>query len=142
MPSPVIFKQLLQSGAIRFCQIDATRLAGVNDVLAVILLAAKHQTLVCAHGGGIGLCNMICHYALWDQIAVAAHSAGQVVEHLNFLQDGVFLHPIKVAHGAYVPPTGPGWSLAMHPDFIARHTYPTGEVWQGREATGGITFLA
>jgi L-fuconate dehydratase len=142
VPSPVIFKQLLQSGAIRFCQIDATRLAGVNDVLAVILLAAKHQTLVCPHGGGIGLCNMICHYALWDQIAVAAHSEGQVVEHLNFLQDGVFLHPIEVAHGAYVPPTGTGWSLAMHPDFIARHTYPTGEVWQGREATGGITFLA
>jgi L-fuconate dehydratase len=142
VPSPVIFKQLLQSQAIRFCQIDATRLAGVNDVLAVILLAAKHQTLVCPHGGGIGLCNMICHYALWDQIAVSAHSDGQVVEYLNFLQDGVFHHPVAVAHGAYVTPTRPGWSLEMRPDFVAEHTYPTGAIWQGREESGGITFLA
>ena len=142
VPSPVIFKQLLQSQAIRFCQIDATRLAGVNDVLAVILLAAKHQTLVCPHGGGIGLCNMICHYALWDQITVSAHSDGQVVEYLNFLQDGVFLHPIEVAHGAYATPTRPGWSLEMHPDFVAEHSYPTGAIWQGREDSGGITFLA
>ena len=142
VPSPVIFKQLLQSQAIRFCQIDATRLAGVNDVLAVILLAAKHQTLVSPHGGGIGLCNMICHYALWDQIAVSAHSDGQVVEYLNFLQDGVFHHPVAVAHGAYVTPTRPGWSLEMRPDFVAEHTYPTGAIWQGREESGGITFLA
>ncbi|MCH2662582.1 mandelate racemase/muconate lactonizing enzyme domain-containing protein, partial [bacterium] len=84
VPSPVIFKQLLQADAIQFCQIDATRLAGVNDVLAVILLAAKHDIPVCPHGGGIGLCNMICHYALWDQIAVAAHSNTQVVEFINF----------------------------------------------------------
>jgi len=142
VPSPVLFKQLLQNRAIRFCQIDATRLAGVNDVLAVILMAAKHQTLVCPHGGGIGLCNMICHYALWDQIAVSAHSDGQVVEYLNFLQDGVFTHPITVADGAYVTPTRPGWSLEMHADFVASHTYPGGAVWQGREASGSITFLA
>ena len=142
VPSPVIFKQLLQADAIQFCQIDATRLAGVNDVLAVILLAAKHDIPVCPHGGGIGLCNMICHYALWDQIAVAAHSNTQVVEFINFLQEGVFLHPIEVADGAYVTPTRPGWSLDMHPDFIAAHTYPTGAVWRGREASGSIGFLA
>ena len=142
VPSPVIFKQLLQADAIQFCQIDATRLAGVNDVLAVILLAAKHDIPVCPHGGGIGLCNMICHYALWDQIAVTAHSNTQVVEFINFLQDGVFLHPIEVADGAYVTPTRPGWSLDMHPDFIAAHTYPIGAVWRGREASGSIGFLA
>ena len=142
VPSPVIFKQLLQSDAIRFCQIDATRLAGVNDVLAVILMAAKFKTLVCPHGGGIGLCNMISHYALWDQIAVSGHSDGQVVEYLNFLQDGVFLDPITVANGAYVTPTSPGWNLEMHADFVAEHTYPEGKVWQGREDSGAITFLA
>lgn len=142
VPSPVIFKQLLQSQAIRFCQIDATRLAGVNDVLAVILMAAKYETLVCPHGGGIGLCNMICHYALWDQIAVAAHSEGQVVEYLNFLQEGVFVDPIAVGHGAYVTPTGPGWGLEMQPAFVAAHTYPGGSVWQGREDSGAITFVA
>ena len=142
VPSLVIFKQLLQSQAIRFCQIDATRLAGVNDVLAVILLAAKYKTLVCPHGGGIGLCNMICHYALWDQIAVAAHSNGQVVEYLNFLQDGVFLHPVEVADGAYIAPKAAGWGLEMQPDFVTNHTYPNGKIWRDRQASGSITFLA
>ena len=80
VPSPVVFKQLLQSGAIGYCQIDATRLGGVNDVMAVILLAKKYNVPVCPHGGGIGLCNMIIHYAMWDQIKVASHSDNQVVE--------------------------------------------------------------
>ena len=141
-PSPVVFKQLIASGALSFAQIDATRLAGVNDVLAVILIAAHYDTPVCPHGGGIGLCNMIRHYALWDQIAVAAHSDNQVVEYLYFLQDGVFLEPVEMAAGAYVTPTAPGWGLEMHPQFVADHTYPTGKVWIGREASGGVTFLA
>ena len=142
VPSPVIFKQLLTSDAIQFCQIDATRLGGVNDVLAVILMAAKYNVPVCPHGGGIGLCNMIQHYAMWDQICVAAHSDTQIVEYLNFLQEGVFLEPIQVRDGAYIAPTVPGWGLEMYPDFVEKHTYPTGSVWQGREASGGITFLA
>ena len=142
VPSPVIFKQLLTSGAIQYCQIDATRLGGVNDVLGIILMAAKYGVPVCPHGGGIGLCNMIQHYAIWDQICVAAHSDTQVVEYLNFLQEDVFRHPIQVRDGGYVTPTIPGWGLEMYPDFVKRHTYPTGSVWQGREASGGITFLA
>jgi L-fuconate dehydratase len=142
VPSPVIFKQLLESNAIQFCQIDATRLGGVNDVLAVILMAAKYKTPVCPHGGGIGLCNMIQHYALWDQIAVSAHSKNQVVEYLNFLQDEVFVAPIAMAEGAYVAPNTAGWGLEMQRDFVVSHTYPTGSVWQGREASGSITFLA
>lgn len=142
VPSPVIFKQLLTSDAIQFCQIDATRLGGVNDVLAVILMAAKYNVPVCPHGGGIGLCNMIQHYAMWDQICVAAHSDTQVVEYLNFLQDEVFIEPIKISNGAYVAPSVPGWGLEMYPDFVEKHIYPTGSVWKGREVSGGITFLA
>lgn len=142
VPSPVIFKQLITSNAIQFCQIDATRLGGVNDVLAVILMAAKYNVPVCPHGGGIGLCNMIQHYAMWDQICVAAHSNTQVVEYLNFLQDDVFIEPIRVSEGSYVAPTVPGWGLEMSPDFVKKHTYPTGAVWQEREESGGITFLA
>ena len=118
VPSPVIFKQLITSGAIQYCQIDATRLGGVNDVLGVILMAAKYGVPVCPHGGGIGLCNMIQHYALWDQICVAAHSETQVVEYLNFLQEDVFLHPIQVRNGAYVTPTVSGWGLEMYPEFV------------------------
>jgi L-fuconate dehydratase len=86
--------------------------------------------------------NLIRHYALWDQIAVAAHSDGQVVEYLNFLQDDVFMEPIVMAEGAYVAPTTAGWGLEMQRDFIERHTYPTGTVWQGREESGSIKFLA
>ena len=142
VPSPVIFKQLLTSGAIQYCQIDATRLGGVNDVLGVILMAAKYDIPVCPHGGGIGLCNMIQHYAIWDQICVASHSETQVVEYLNFLQEDVFLHPIQVRNGAYVTPTTSGWGLEMYPEFVEKHIYPTGSVWQGREASGSITFLA
>jgi L-fuconate dehydratase len=142
VPSPVIFKQLLASGAIRYCQIDATRLAGVNDVMAVILMAAKYKVAVCPHGGGIGLCNMIPHFALWDQICVAAHSDDQVVEHINFLQDEAFIHPVKLEHGAYVTPTAPGWGVEMHADFVSKHIYPTGSVWAGREDSGGVKFLA
>ena len=142
VPSPVIFKQMITSDAIQFCQIDATRLGGVNDVIAVILMAAKYDVPVCPHGGGIGLCNMIQHYALWDQISVSGHSDSQLVEYLEFLQDGVFLEPIQMRDGSYVAPTTPGWGLEMHPDFVDRHIYPTGTVWQGRETSGGITFLA
>ena len=142
VPSPVIFKQLLTSGAISYCQIDATRLAGVNDVLAVILIAAKYDIPVCPHGGGIGLCNMVRHYAIWDGICVSAHSRSQVTEYLNFLQDGVFIEPVQIEHGTYVVPKTPGWGLEMHADFVARHTYPTGSVWIGRETSGGVNFLA
>jgi L-fuconate dehydratase len=85
---------------------------------------------------------MIQHYAIWDQVSVAAHSETQVVEYLNFLQEDVFLHPIQVRNGAYATPTVPGWGLEMYPEFVEAHTYPTGSVWRGREASGGITFLA
>jgi len=94
--SPVIFKQLLKSGAIKFCQIDAVRVAGVNDVMAIILMAAKFGVPVCPHGGGIALCNMIQHYGVWDQIAVSGHSDTQLVEYIDFLQDAV-QHPVAIA---------------------------------------------
>ena len=140
-PSPVIFKQLLQSGAIGYCQIDASRLGGVNDVLAVILLAKKYNVPVCPHGGGIGLCNMIVHYAIWDQIKVASHSDTQVVEYLGFLQDEVFESPVRVKGGSYVTPEAPGWGLEMHKEFFDSHIYPTGGTWKERVESGSITFL-
>ena len=142
VPSPIIFKQLLMQNAIQYCQIDATRLAGVQDVLAVILMADKFQIPVCPHGGGIGLCNMIVHYAIWDQICVSGPSRGQLVEYLYFLQDGVFLDPVSIRNGAYEIPTSEGWGLEMEEEFVREHTYPSGRVWQGREDSGSITFIA
>lgn len=142
VPSPVIFKQMLANGALTHCQIDATRLAGVNDVLAVILMAAKFDVPVCPHGGGIGLCNMIRHYAIWDQIAVAANGEGRLVEYINFLQAGVFTRPVALRDGRYVTPDLPGWGLEMEPDFIARHRFPDGAVWRDRPGPTGAAFEA
>ena len=131
--SPVIFKQLLKSGAIKFCQIDAVRVAGVNDVMAIILMAAKYNVPVCPHGGGIALCNMIQQYGMWDQIAVSGHSDTQLIEYIDFLQEAVE-QPVEVRDGCYVTPTAPGWGLEFLPDFIEKHSFPDGEVWKSRDA--------
>ncbi|MFT6642262.1 MAG: L-fuconate dehydratase, partial [Flavobacteriaceae bacterium] len=130
------------SGALTPCQIDATRLAGVNDVLAVILMAAKFGIPVCPHGGGIGLCNMIQHYSLWDQIAVSAESDGRLTEYLDFLQDDVFETPVAVVDGCYVTPSQPGWGLEMKTEFIEQHRFPTSPLWSTRSGPIGALFLA
>ncbi|MDC0326279.1 mandelate racemase/muconate lactonizing enzyme domain-containing protein, partial [bacterium] len=129
--SPVIFKQLLKSGAIKYCQIDAVRVAGVNDVMAIILMAAKYNVPVCPHGGGIALCNMIQHYGMWDQIAVAGHSNTQLVEYIDFLQDSVE-HPVETKAGHYVTPKALGWGLEFLPEFLEQHRFPDGQVWKNR----------
>ena len=130
--SPVIFKQLLKSGALQFCQIDATRLCGVNDVMAVILMAAKFNVPVCPHGGGIALCNMIQHYGLWDQIAVAGNSDTQLVEYIDFLQEAVET-PVQTRNGRYVTPKAPGWGLEFIADFVDEHRFPDGPIWKDRD---------
>lgn len=142
IPSPVIFKQMLASGALTHCQIDATRLGGVNDVLAVILMAAHFDIPVCPHGGGIGLCNMIRHYAIWDQVTVSATGEGRIVEYIAFLQEDVFVDPVTVRDGHYVASTNPGWGLEMHEDFIERHRFPDGEIWRDRAGPVGPAFEA
>ena len=131
----------LQSGGIGFCQIDASRLGGVNDLLAVILMAKKFKTPVCTHGGGIGLCNMIAHYAMWDQIKVAGQLDDQLVEYINFLQNEVFVSPVTVKNGCYEAPSSFGWGLEMKQGFIDEHLYPSGAVWKNRVDSGSITFL-
>lgn len=130
--SPVIFKQLLKSGAIQYCQIDAVRVAGVNDVMAIILMAAKFGVPVCPHGGGIALCNMIQHYGMWDQIAVSGHSDTQLVEYIDFLQEAVET-PVATRDGCYVTPTALGWGLEFLPEFIDQHRFPNGDVWANRD---------
>ena len=142
IPSPVIFKQMLASGALTHCQVDATRLAGVNDVMAIILMAAHFNIPVCPHGGGIGLCNMIRHYAVWDQIAVSVVSKDRVVEYIDFLQSDVFTVPVAVEKGRYVTPENIGWGLEMKPEFIERYRFPTGDVWRDRKKPMGPTFEA
>jgi L-fuconate dehydratase len=129
--SPVIFKQLLKSGAIGYCQIDAVRVAGVNDVMAIILMAAKYEVPVCPHGGGIALCNMIQQFGMWDQIAVSGHSETQLVEYIDFLQEAV-KEPVRMKDGHYLTPRALGWGLEFQDEFLTDHVYPTGKMWRDR----------
>lgn len=140
--NPVIFKQLLAHRAINFCQIDAARMSGLNDVMAVVLMAAKFGVPVCPHGGGIGLCNLIQHLGAWDQIAVSGGRDGRVVEWIDFLGEAME-SPVQVAGGHYVLPSAPGWGIELKPEFVAAHTFPDGPIWSGRpEAKKGVRFEA
>ncbi len=128
----VMFKQFLQAGAISFCQIDSCRLGGVNEVLAVLLMAAKFGVPVCPHAGGVGLCEHVQHLALFDYIAVSASLERRVVEYVDHLHEH-FVDPVVVRDGRYVPPTRPGYSTEMRSESIAQFAYPNGPAWLGAE---------
>jgi L-fuconate dehydratase len=125
----VIFKQLLQAKAISYCQIDSCRLGGVNEVVAVLLLAAKFGIPVCPHAGGVGLCEYVQHESIFDYICVSGSLTGRITEYVDHLHEH-FIDPCVVRRGRYLAPTAPGTSITMKPDSIAEHTYPGGSVWQ------------
>ena len=118
----VMFKQLLQAGAIDFCQVDSCRLGGVNEVLAVLLLAAKFGVPVCPHAGGVGLCEYVQHLAIFDYIAVGASLDDRVCEWVDHLHEH-FVEPAVVAGGRYRAPLAPGYSAEMKPESVRAHTY-------------------
>jgi L-fuconate dehydratase len=124
----VMFKQLFQSDAIRFAQIDPCRLGGVNEALAVLVMAAKFGVVVCPHAGGVGLCEYVQHLAMFDYVAVSASMEGRVVEYVDHLHEH-FVHPAEVRNGRYVAPTAPGFSITMHPSSIRGFAYPLGPQW-------------
>src|SRR5437588_861915 len=124
----VVFKQLMQAKAIQFCQIDSCRLGGVNEVLAVLLLAAKFGIPVCPHAGGVGLCEYVQHLAMFDYIAVSASLENRVVEYVDHLHEH-FVDPVVVRDGRYLAPTAPGYSITMKPESLAQYAYPDGPAW-------------
>jgi L-fuconate dehydratase len=124
----VVFKQLLQARAIDFCQIDSCRLGGVNENLAVILLAAKFGVPVCPHAGGVGLCEYVQHLSMFDYIAVSGTMDGRVIEYVDHLHEH-FEDPVVVRGGRYMPPTRPGYSITIHEASRLAHRYPDGGVW-------------
>lgn len=126
----VVFKQLMQSGAISFCQIDSCRLGGVNEVLAVLLMAAKFRIPVCPHAGGVGLCEYVQHLSIFDYIAVSASLDNRVVEYVDHLHEH-FLDPVRMNGARYMPPSRPGFSIEMKSDSLDRYEYPNGEAWRG-----------
>jgi len=125
----VMFKQLLQAGAISFCQIDSCRLGGVNEVLAVLLIAAKFGVPICPHAGGVGLCEYVQHISLFDFIAVSASLENRIVEYVDHLHEH-FVSPVVMKGDRYMPPSTPGYSIEMKPESLERHEFPSGEVWK------------
>jgi L-fuconate dehydratase len=133
----VIFKQLFQAGAIDVCQIDACRIGGVNEAIAVLLLAAKYGVPVCPHAGGVGLCEYVQHLAFFDYIAVSGSLDDRVVEWVDHLHEH-FRDPARVEGGRYVVPTAPGYSIEMLPSSLDEYEFPAGPAWLPLEgAVGG-----
>ena len=130
----VMFKQLLQAGAIDVCQIDSCRVAGVNENLAIMLLAAKFGVPVCPHAGGVGLCEYVQHLSAFDFLRVSCTLKDRVIEFVDHLHEH-FLTPVDVRRGRYYLPQTPGYSIEVKPESLERFSFPDGEVWtsQGRD---------
>ncbi|MGH9384596.1 MAG: L-fuconate dehydratase [Vicinamibacterales bacterium] len=124
----VLFKQLLQARAISFCQIDSCRLGGVNENLAVILMAAKFGVPVCPHAGGVGLCELVQHLSMFDYLAVSATLENRVTEFVDHLHEH-FVDPVVIRSARYMPPLTPGYSAEIKPESRLRYRYPTGDAW-------------
>lgn len=126
----IMFKQFITSGALDICQIDSCRLGGVNEVLAVYLMAAKYGVPVCPHAGGVGLCEYVQHLAMIDYVCISASLEDRVVEYVDHLHEH-FVDPVTIRNGAYLPPTRPGYSIEMKPESITAFSWPSGVAWVG-----------
>jgi L-fuconate dehydratase len=124
----IVFKQLMQANAIRFCQIDSCRLGGVNEVLAVLLMAAKFGVPVCPHAGGVGLCEYVQHLSLFDYVYASASLEDRIVEYVDHLHEH-FRDPVVIRNGRYMPPKEPGYSITMRPKSLDDYEYPGGTAW-------------
>ncbi len=127
----IMFKQYLQSGAMQFCQIDSCRVGGVNELLAIMLLAAKYRIPVCPHAGGVGLCNYVQHLSAYNYIAISPSLDNVVLEFSDHLHEH-FVDRLRVEQARYRLPTIPGYSITMHPESLAAYEFPRGSVWRNR----------
>ena len=125
----VMFKQLLQADAIKFVQVDSCRMGGVNEAVAVILMAEKFKKPVCPHAGGVGLCEYVQHLSIFDYIAVSASLEDRLCEYVDHLHEH-FVDPCIAKNARYVTPLRPGYSIDIKPQSIAEYEFPTGRIWQ------------
>ncbi len=125
----VMFKQLLQAGAIDVCQIDSCRVAGVNENLAILLMAAKFGVPVCPHAGGVGLCEYVQHLSMFDFLSVSGTMQDRVIEYVDHLHEH-FVHPVTMRRGRYMVPQEAGYSIEIRPESRRRFEFPEGEVWK------------
>jgi L-fuconate dehydratase len=124
-----VFKQLLQAGGLSFLQLDAARVGGVNENVAILLLAGKFGVPVCPHAGGVGLCELVQHLAMFDYVAVSGSLDQRVIEYVDHLHEH-FVDPVVLERGRYRAPLAPGFSAALRPEALAAYAYPDGPVWK------------
>jgi len=132
----IIFKQLFQANALGICQIDACRVGGVNEVLAILLMAAKFGIPVCPHAGGVGLGEYVQHLSLFDYIAISGSLENRMIEYTPHLHEH-FVDPVLIKDSRYMPPDAPGYSITMKPESIAAFMFPTGPIWQANASHKG-----
>jgi len=125
----IVFKQLLQAGSLDVLQIDAARVAGVNENVAILLLAAKFGVPVCPHAGGVGLCELVQHLSMFDFVAVAGTTQDRVIEYVDHLHEH-FVDPVVVRDGSYLTPSTPGFSAEIHAETLERFAFPDGAEWR------------
>lgn len=118
----ILFKQFIMRGAIDVVQIDACRLGGVNEILAVMLMAAKYNLPVCPHAGGVGLCEYVQHLSMIDFLSIAGTREGRVIEYVDHLHEH-FKDPCVIQNAAYMPPTAPGFSIEMLPETLVQFAF-------------------
>ncbi|MCS6711739.1 fuconate dehydratase [Brachybacterium sp. EF45031] len=138
MQSRILAKQFLQAEALDVLQIDATRVGGVHEIVAMLLLAAKFDVPVCPHAGGVGLCEMVQHYAMLDAVAIGGDRHDRWCEYVDHLHEH-FVVPTDVHDGAYWPPEEPGIGARMHDASIDEHRFPDGPVWREETSVGDPT---
>jgi L-fuconate dehydratase len=124
----VMFKQLFQANAIEICQVDVCRLGGINEALAVMLMAAKFGVSVCPHAGGVGLCEYVQHLSIFDYISISGSLEGRVVEYVDHLHEH-FVDPAMIRNGHYLAPVASGTSITMHDSSIEGFEFPFGREW-------------
>ncbi len=125
----VMFKQLMQAKAIGICQIDSCRVGGVNEILAILVMAAKFKIPVCPHAGGVGLCEYVQHLSMIDYIAISALKEDRIIEYVDHLHEH-FLDPVVIENGAYMPPNLPGYSITMKKESLIDYEFPNGKIWR------------
>ena len=128
----VMFKQFLQSGAIDICQVDSCRMGGINEVLAVMIMAAKFNVPVCPHAGGVGLCEYVQHLSMIDYICISGSLENRITEYVDHLHEH-FVDPVIIKNGSYMPPSAPGYSIEIKKASRESYTFPTGEMWQNKK---------
>jgi L-fuconate dehydratase len=125
----VMFKQFFQSGGIDVCQIDSCRLGGVNEILAVLLMAAKFGIPVCPHAGGVGLCEYVQHLSMFDYICVSGSLEDRFIEYVDHLSEH-FVNPARVRDGRYLPPFRPGYGIELKSESLKTYGFPEGPAWK------------